>query len=331
MSNRIWFIPLAITVLAVVPVVAADSPFVAEEGFVSLFDGKSLAGWTGSLSGYAVENGNLICVAGGKGNLLSEKEYADFVIKFEFKLTEGANNGLGIRCPKVAEGSLHLDGIELQILDDSAEKYQGLKPYQYHGSVYGVVAARQGSLKPVGEWNRKEVTVQGRRVKVVVNDKTIIDADLSEASKSGTLDEQAHPGLNRPRGHIAFLGHGDRVDFWHIQIKELPLSHTQDSLETVKQRLKDNSAVLVDVREISEWNESHVANAISLPISSLQKGIDTDALLKIVPKDKVIYTHCKAGRRSLAAAQELQKRGYDVRPLKPGIQELLDAGFPQSK
>ena len=89
--------------------------------------------------------------------------------------------------------------------------------------------------------------------------------------------------------------------------------------------------MLVDVREISEWNESHVANAISLPISSLQKGIDTDALLKIVPKDKVIYTHCKAGRRSLAAAQELQKRGYDVRPLKPGIQELLDAGFPQSK
>jgi rhodanese-related sulfurtransferase len=314
------------------PVVnGADSPFVAEEGFVSLFDGKTLAGWTGSLNGYAVEGGNLVCVAGGKGNLLTEKEYSDFIVKFEFKLTDGANNGLGIRSPKVAEGNLHLDGIELQILDDTAEKYKTLKPYQYHGSVYGVVAAKQGSLKPLGEWNKQEVTVQGRRVKIVVNGVTIVDADLDEASKAGTLDGQPHPGLARSKGHLALLGHGDRVDFRHIQIKELPLSFTRDSLETVKQRLNDKSAVLVDVRETSEWNDGHVAGAISLPNSSLQKGLDPAALLKIVPKDKVIYTHCFAGKRSLAAAEELSKRGYDVRPLKPGIKELLDAGFPKAK
>ena len=312
-------------------VVRADAPFVADEGFVSLFDGKSLSGWTGSLSGYAVEEGNLICVAGGKGNLLTEKEYGDFVVKFEFKLTDGANNGLGIRTPKVAEGNLHLDGIELQILDDTAEKYKTLKPYQYHGSVYGVVAAKQGSLKPLGEWNRQEVTVQGRRIKVVVNGTTIVDADLDEATKSGTLDGQLHPGLARSKGHLALLGHGDRVDFRQIQIKELPLTHTRDSLDVVKLRLSEKSAVLVDVREKSEWDEGHVASAISLPISSLQKGLDLEALLKIVPKDKVIYTHCFAGKRSLAAAEELSKRGYDVRPLKPGIKELLDAGFPKAK
>jgi len=310
---------------------AADSSFAAEEGFVSLFDGKSLAGWTGSLNGYAVEGGNLVCVAGGKGNLLTEKEYGDFVVKFEFKLTDGANNGLGIRCPKVVEGNLHLDGIELQILDDTAEKYKTLHPYQYHGSVYGIVAAKQGSLKPVGEWNRQEVTVQGRHVKIVVNGTTIVDADLDDATKSGTLDGQLHPGLARSKGHLAFLGHGDRVDFRHIQIKELPLTHTRDSLESVKQRLSDKSAVLVDVRETSEWNDGHVAGAISVPISSLQKGLDPAALLKLVPKDKVIYTHCFAGKRSLAAAEELKKQGYDVRPLKPGINDLLDAGFPKAK
>lgn len=201
---------------------AADAPFVPDSGFVSLFDGKTLAGWKGAEGAYAIEDGNLVAVAGGKGNLLTEKEYADFTIRFEFKLTAGANNGLGIRCPLQTEGSLHLAGTELQILDDSAEKYQSLKPYQYHGSVYGVIPAKRGSLKPVGEWNQQEVTLESRRIKIVVNGKTIVDGNLDEASQSGTLDEQPHPGLKRPIGHLGFLGHGDRVEFRRIQLKVLP-------------------------------------------------------------------------------------------------------------
>ena len=313
-------------------VLAQDKAVAAEEGFVSLFDGKSLAGWTGSLAGYAVEDGHLVCVAGGKGNLLTEAEYSDFVFKFEFKLTDGANNGLGIRCPKVAEGNLHLDGIELQILDDTAEKYKTLKPYQYHGSVYGIVPAKVGSLKPLGEWNQQEVTAKGRRVTIVVNGKTIVDADLDEATKAGTLDGTVHPGLSRTKGHVGFLGHGDRVDFRRIRIKSLAeLTHTTDSLDVVKQRLAKQEAVLLDVREQAEWDEAHVDGAISLPNSKLQKGIDAKTLLGIIPKDKIVYTHCRAGRRALAAAEELSKQGYDVRALKPGIQELLDAGFPKAK
>ena len=311
---------------------AEEKTPVVEEGFVSLFDGKSLAGWTGSLAGYAVENGNLICVAGGKGNLLTEAEYSDFTLKFEFKLTDGANNGLGIRCPKVAEGNLHLEGIELQILDDTAEKYKTLKPYQYHGSVYGIVPAKVGSLKPLGEWNQQEVTAKGRRVTIVVNGTTIVDADLDEATKTGTLDGTPHPGLSRAKGHLGFLGHGDRVDFRRIRIKSLAeLTHTTDSLDVVKQRLAKREAVLLDVREQGEWDEAHVEGAVSLPNSRLQKGIDAKSLLEIIPKDKIVYTHCRAGRRALAAAEALAKEGYDVRPLKPGIQELLDAGFPKAK
>ena len=328
---RFFLALFAIVSLCQQPIWAQEKPFVPQDGFVSLFDGKSLAGWTGSLASYAVENGNLVCIAGGKGNLLTEKQYTDFVVAFEFKLTEGANNGLGIRCPKLAEGSLHLEGIELQILDDTAEQYKALKPYQYHGSAYGLVASKQGSLKPLGEWNHQEVTVNGRHITVVLNGTKIVDADIDEATKSGTLDGQLHPGLARRRGHLALLGHGDRVDFRHLQIRELPLDHTSDSLETVKKKLNDKTAVLVDVRELAEWNEAHVTGAISLPISSIQKGLDASALLKIVPQDKIIYTHCRAGRRALAAAEELSKQGYDVRPLKPGIQELLDAGFPKAQ
>ena len=95
------------------------------------------------LAAYAVEHGAIVCVAGSKGNLLTEREFSDFVLRFEFKLTPGANNGLGIRCPMQTAGNLHIDGTELQIIDHTAEKYKTLKPYQYHGSVYGVVAAKQ--------------------------------------------------------------------------------------------------------------------------------------------------------------------------------------------
>ena len=311
---------------------AEDSPFKIESDFVSLFDGKSLAGWAAAPDGYTVEVGNLVCVAGGKGNLLTEKEYSDFIFKFEFKLTPGANNGLGIRCPMKLDGNLHLDGIELQILDDTAEKYNALQPYQYHGSIYGIVPTKRGSLKPVGEWNQQDVIVLGRRIKIVLNGTTIVDADLDEATKTGTMDKQAHPGLARSKGHIGFLGHGDRVDFRRIRIKELsPLTHTADSLETVKQKLESKEAVLLDVREPSEWNEAHIEGAISLPNSKIQKGLDWDSVVKTVSKDKIVYTHCKAGARALAAAEELRKFGYDVRPLKPGIQQLLDSGFPKAK
>jgi len=111
----------------------------AEDGFTSLFDGKTLSGWKGATESYQVEQGSIVCVKGSSGNLLTAKEYGDFVLRFEFKLTPGANNGLAIRSPFTAQGNLHLDGIELQILDNTAEKFKSLKPYQYHGSVYGVV------------------------------------------------------------------------------------------------------------------------------------------------------------------------------------------------
>jgi hypothetical protein len=189
----------------------------AEEGFVTLFNGKDLTGWVGDTKGYVVENGNMVCKPGG--NVFTEKEYADFVFRFEFKLTPGANNGVGIRAP--LEGNAAYDGMEIQILDDRDPKYKDLHEYQAHGSIYGVVPAKRDHLKPVGEWNSEEITAKGRQITVVLNGVTIVDADIDKASANGTIDGNKHPGLKNTKGHIGFLGHGDVLEFRNLRVKDL--------------------------------------------------------------------------------------------------------------
>lgn len=191
------------------------------DGFVSLFNGSNLDGWVGNKTDYLVEDGVLVIrpERGGSGNLYTEKEYSDFNFRFEFQLTPGANNGLGIRTP--LEGDAAYVGMEIQILDNTAPVYADLHEYQYHGSVYGVIPAKKGYLKPVGEWNEQEVIVKGTRIQVILNGHTILDGDIAEASKNGTLDGKDHPGLKRKSGHIGFLGHGSVVKFRKIRIKDL--------------------------------------------------------------------------------------------------------------
>ena len=192
-----------------------------QDGFKSLFNGKDLDHWIGNKKDYFAENNELIVrpKQGGHGNLYTAKEYSDFVFKFEFKLTPGANNGLGIHAP--LEGDVAYVGKEIQILDNTAAIYADLKPYQYHGSVYGVITAKRGFLKPVGEWNSEEVIIKGNHIKVILNGTVILDGDMKEASKNGTLDGNDHPGLAKNKGHIAFLGHGSELQFRNIRIKDL--------------------------------------------------------------------------------------------------------------
>jgi HEAT repeat protein len=191
------------------------------DGFQALFNGKNLDGWIGNKVDYRVEEGAIVIrpEGGGKGNLYTQKEYGDFIFRFEFQLTPGANNGIGIRAP--LEGDAAYEGMEIQVLDDTAPIYAKLQPYQYHGSAYGIIPAKRGHLLPVGEWNREEIVVQGTRIKVVLNGTVIVDGDLLEASANGTMDHQNHPGLKRKSGYIGFLGHGSVVKFRNIRIRPL--------------------------------------------------------------------------------------------------------------
>jgi len=111
--------------------------------------------------------------------------------------------------------------MEIQVLDSEAEIYKNLQPYQYHGSVYGVIPAKRGFLKPLGEWNQEEIYMKGTKIKVTLNGTVIVDGDIADPAKNGTMDHNAHPGLQRTTGHIGFLGHGDVVRFRNIRIKKL--------------------------------------------------------------------------------------------------------------
>lgn len=193
---------------------------IPEEGFTALFNGRDLTGWTGRNHSYEVEHGTIVIrPEKSGGNLYTEKEYSDFIFRFEFKLSPGANNGLGIRTPM--EGDAAYVGYELQILDNAADKYKDLEAYQYHGSVYGLIPAKRGYLHPPGQWNSQEVYVKGENIRITLNGTIIVDGNLKEATAEGTPDGKEHPGLGRSSGHIGFLGHGSLVWFRNIRIKEL--------------------------------------------------------------------------------------------------------------
>src|SRR5690606_10041631 len=156
---------------------------------------------------------------GSGGNLFSREQYGDFIYRLEFRLTPGANNGIGIRAP--LEGDAAYEGMEIQVLDDDADMYKDLEPFQYHGSVYGIMTAKRGHLKPMGEWNQQEIYIKGNDIKVTLNGTVILQGNLAQATKNGTLDKKKHPGLDRKTGHIGFLGHGSEVHFKNIRIKNL--------------------------------------------------------------------------------------------------------------
>ncbi len=191
-----------------------------KQGFTMLYDGTHMNNWTGNTEGYLSEQGAITVHPELKGgNLYTKEEYADFIYRFEFQLTPGANNGIGIRAPLTGDAAYV--GMEIQVLDSEAEMYKNLQPYQYHGSVYGVIPALRGYLKPVGEWNNEEIIAKGNKIKVTLNGVVIVDGDIKEAGGNGTMDHKEHPGLFNKSGHIGFLGHGDVVRFRNIRIARL--------------------------------------------------------------------------------------------------------------
>lgn len=190
----------------------------AEPGFKPIFNGTNLDGWKGATDNYEVQDGAMLCKSGAGGTIYYHQSFSDFVVRFEFRLPPGGNNGLAIRYP--GSGDAAYDGMcELQVLDNSADKYAELDSRQYHGSAYGMVAAHRGFQRSIGEWNYQEVSVIGSTIKVELNGTTILHTDLD--SVSDFLSKRPHSGKDRQSGYFGFAGHGDPVAFRNIRIKAM--------------------------------------------------------------------------------------------------------------
>jgi hypothetical protein len=195
----------------------ADAP---PAGFVALFNGKDLKGWrtdkAGKAPGWGVDEGGILYVKGGGGWLMTEKEYGDFELRLEYKVPVNGNSGVGLRSP--LKGDPAYVGMEIQILDDYGPAYKKLRPYQYTGSIYGVVPPSKRVTKKAGEWNSMRIVAKGRRVTVAINGTTVVDANLDDYKK----DFKAHPGLLREKGHLGLQNYGGaRVEFRRLYVKPL--------------------------------------------------------------------------------------------------------------
>ncbi|HKI38595.1 MAG TPA: DUF1080 domain-containing protein [Gemmataceae bacterium] len=186
--------------------------------FADVFNGKDFSGWAGPVDQYEVKDGAIVCRPNKGGTIYTSEEFSDFVARVEYKLPPGGNNGLAIRYPGSGD-TAYVGMCEVQVLDDTAPQYAKLDARQYNGSVYGIVAAQRGYLRPVGEWNFEEVTVKGSTIKVELNGTVIVDTDVSQVTEY--MAKSAHPGKDRTSGHFGFAGHSDPVAFRNIQVKRL--------------------------------------------------------------------------------------------------------------
>ena len=203
------------------------------EGFELLFNGQDMSAWTGNVEAYQPVNGAMYVTAayGSTGNLYTKKEYSDFVFRFEFCFDrEGVNNGVGIRTPMGVDAAYH--GMEIQVLHHDAPIYAGLREYQVHGSVYGIIPAKRIKWGPLGDWHTEEIRIKGDEIKVTVDGVVIVDGNIRKACKGHnvapdggrnpyTVDHLNHPGLFNKKGHIGFLGHGQGIKYRHVRVKEL--------------------------------------------------------------------------------------------------------------
>ena len=214
-------------------------------GFELLFDGQSLDNWSGNKTDYVPIDGNIYVSAhyGSTGNLYTQKKYSDFVFRFEFCFVRpGINNGIGIRTSEGVDAAY--EGMEIQILDHDDPIYQGLREYQVHGSVYGIIPAKRIKHKPLGEWNYEEIRAEGDHITVTLNGEVLVDGNIREACQGHnmapeagkpnpyTVDHQSHPGLFNKDGLICFCGHGEGLKLRNIRV--LDLAAQKDAKKTAK-------------------------------------------------------------------------------------------------
>ncbi len=228
MNNETIFSVLGAVVFGVAAVLAVSAGAADDDGFVPLFDGKSLAGWVDgsgkpmASGGWVVEDGTLhLKHASRPGNLLSEKEYENFILDWEWKLQKGGNNGVKYRVKRFDKGGLL--GPEYQMIDD-ASKAAG-KPYYQTAAIYNIQEpAADKPLNPPGEWNHSRVVADGTKLEHYLNGKLVAAIDTASdewAKRKGTSKFSKVQGFGEGAGKIMLTDHTDAVWYRNIRIKTL--------------------------------------------------------------------------------------------------------------
>src|SRR5947209_6168750 len=185
------------------------------EGFAPLLNGKDLSGWRvtdgANVRVWTVQDGILTVQGEGGGWLMTDKEYADFDLRLEFRLSRKGNSGVALRAPM--HGDPAYAGMEIQIMDDATwKKEEKIRPSELTGSIYDVVPPSRDATRPFGEWNSMHIIARGRRIQVELNGQGTIDANLDDYKDRAST----HPGLARTSGHLGLQSHTNRVDFRNI-------------------------------------------------------------------------------------------------------------------
>ena len=200
------------------------------QGWKLLFDGKSLNGWRGfrksepPAQGWVVEDGTLKHVAKGGGrDIITEGEFTDFDLQWEWRVAPGANSGLKYF---ITEDRTSAIGHEYQLIDDSrhvdAKLGQGKR---VTAAFYDVLKPSETKPKPVGEWNVSRVLVQGNHVEHWLNGNRVLDYELGSDPLKAAIAESKFKTTSsfgtKMKGHILLQDHGDEIAFCNIKIREL--------------------------------------------------------------------------------------------------------------
>ena len=197
------------------------------EGWISLFDGKSLRGWgvTGNKEGWTVDDGAILCLAKRGRYLYTLEEYGNFTLSIDFKIEEGVNSGIFLRVSDLTDNrSIVNTGLEVQILDS-----YGREEVDTHncGAIYDLVAPSKNACKPAGEWNNAVITCRDSLVTVELNGERVVKMDLDRwdtpgMNPDGTGNKFKYAWKDLPRkGHIALQDHNGKVWFRNIKLKPL--------------------------------------------------------------------------------------------------------------
>ncbi len=181
-----------------------------EEGFVPLFDGRTLKGWTvlsDSWQSFSVEDGVIACDGSSPNTYLrTNRRFSDFVLRLEAKISPGGNSGIFVRAPLWGRSSLIAFELQIEGRPNTNLANNGA------GGIYSVLSPKVDAMKPVGEWNKYEITCRGTKVRILLNGQLIQDFDMNEVPQMrGRLIE----------GVIGLQDHSDEVWFRKIRIKEL--------------------------------------------------------------------------------------------------------------